>query len=63
MTKHAIALPYDAAIDLCGRLHIDVPYLPAADRHRDREEEPVSSDPHTTCTMTADPVVAASLTL
>lgn len=53
--------PDDAAIDLCGRLHLDVPYLNAGNP-RHREEEPVSSDLPTTCTMSAIPSVSASLT-
>lgn len=39
--------PYEAAIDLCGRLQVDVPYMPALDKTRGREEEPVSP-PNTT---------------
>jgi hypothetical protein len=40
---------YDAAIDLCGRLGIPVPTLPAAPP-RNREEEPVAT-PLENCTM------------
>jgi putative transposase len=39
---------YDAAIDLCERLHITLPTLPSATRHR--EEETVAPPPET-CTM------------
>lgn len=39
--------PYDAAIDLCQRLNIDLPTLPP---NRNREEEPVDR-PFETCTM------------
>jgi putative transposase len=39
---------YDAAIDLCERLHIPLPTLPSATRHR--EEETVAPQPET-CTM------------
>jgi hypothetical protein len=35
--------PYDAAMDLCGRLNIPVPALPPGNRNR--EEEPVAPDP------------------
>ena len=40
--------PYDAAIDLCQRLHISLPTLPPSSRHR--EEEHVTLPPET-CTM------------
>jgi putative transposase len=40
--------PYDAAVDLCGRLHIPLPQLAPAKRNR--EEEPVAPD-STTHTM------------
>jgi hypothetical protein len=40
--------PYDAAIDLCERLHITLPALPNKTRHR--EEEHVD-DPNNNCTM------------
>jgi putative transposase len=40
--------PYDAAIDLCQRLHIPLPTSPPATRNS--EEEPVAPDP-ATCTM------------
>lgn len=53
--------PYDAAIDLCERLHIDVPYL-RLEPPRHREEEPVSSASPTTCTITEESPVSASLT-
>ena len=33
--------PYEAAVDLCGRLHLPVPYSPRSDANGDREEEPV----------------------
>jgi hypothetical protein len=33
--------PYEAAVDLCGRLHLPVPYSPMSDANGDREEEPV----------------------
>jgi len=42
--------PYDAAVDLCQRLHLPLPTLPAANE-RNREEEPVAQ-PLETCTMT-----------
>jgi putative transposase len=32
--------PYDAAVDLCDRLHLSLPTL--SDQHRNREEEPVA---------------------
>jgi transposase InsO family protein len=35
--------PYEAAVDLCGRLHLPVPYSPTSDANGDREEEPVPS--------------------
>ncbi len=35
--------PYDAALDLCGRLGIPVPHLAHAERNK--EEEPVAPDP------------------
>jgi hypothetical protein len=35
--------PYEAAVDLCGRLHLPVPYSPKSDANGDREEEPVPS--------------------
>ena len=41
--------PYDAAIDLCQRLQITLPTLPASTRHR--EEEHVADHPET-CTTT-----------
>ena len=41
--------PYDAAIDLCARLHIPLPTLPPTTQNR--EEEPVAPAPNT-CTMT-----------
>ncbi len=41
--------PYDAAIDLCARLNIPLPTLPAT--YRNREEEPVAAQLET-CTMT-----------
>ena len=40
--------PYDAAIDLCERLHITLPTLPIPTRHR--EEEHVA-DQNNNCTM------------
>ncbi len=40
--------PYDAAIDLCERLHIPLPLLPPLTRHR--EEEPVADTPQTRTT-------------
>jgi transposase InsO family protein len=40
--------PYDAAIDLCERLHLTLPTLPVPTRHR--EEEPVA-DPDNAPTM------------
>jgi hypothetical protein len=33
--------PYEAAVDLCGRLNVPIPYLPVPDSNGDREEEPV----------------------
>jgi putative transposase len=42
--------PYDAALDLCQRLNIPVPILPAVPP-RNREEEPVALEAPT-CTMT-----------
>jgi len=45
---------YDAALDLCQRLHLRVPELPAPNPTqtlRNREEEPVDSV-STTCTIT-----------
>ena len=42
--------PYDAAIDLCERLHIPLPLLPPANRNR--EEEHVANQPET-CTTTS----------
>jgi putative transposase len=41
--------PYDAAVDLCERLHISLPILPSQTRHR--EEEHVAN-PNDNCTMT-----------
>jgi transposase InsO family protein len=41
---------YDAAIDLCERLHIPLPLLPP--QNRNREEEPVATQPET-CTTTS----------
>jgi putative transposase len=40
--------PYDAAVDLCQRLHLPLPILPSSSRHR--EEEHVAPAPET-CTM------------
>jgi hypothetical protein len=34
---------YFAAVDLCGRLHLPVPYSPMSDANGDREEEAVPS--------------------
>ncbi|MFM7070473.1 MAG: CHC2 zinc finger domain-containing protein, partial [Planctomycetota bacterium] len=34
--------PYEAAVDLCGRLNVPIPYLPMPDSDGDREEEPVA---------------------
>jgi hypothetical protein len=31
--------PYEAAVDLCGRLHLPVPYSPMSDANGDREAE------------------------
>jgi putative transposase len=42
--------PYDAALDLCERLHIPLPILPPSSRHR--EEEHVVPPPET-CTMSS----------
>jgi hypothetical protein len=42
--------PYDAALDLCDRLHIPLPILPHSSRNR--EEEPVTP-PSETCTMSS----------
>jgi putative transposase len=41
--------PYDAAVDLCQRLHVPLPLLPARPP-ADREEEPVTEGPRT-CTI------------
>jgi putative transposase len=41
---------YDAAVDLCERLHIPLPLLPSSSRNR--EEEPVAP-PSATCTMSS----------
>ena len=44
--------PYDAALDLCKRLHLPVPQLPSpTPQPRNREEEPVDPVP-VTCTIT-----------
>jgi putative transposase len=42
---------YDAAVDLCQRLHIPLPTLAPPESPRNREEEPVAPDPET-CTIT-----------
>jgi hypothetical protein len=34
---------YEAAVDLCSRLHLTVPYSPMSDVNGDREEEPAPS--------------------
>ena len=53
--------PYDAAIDLCHRLRIEVPYLPLQpDRHR--KEEPVSACQEADSTLTIQPALSDSLT-
>ncbi len=53
--------PYDAAIDLCHRLRIEVPYLLLQpDRHR--KEEPVSDCQEADSTLTKQPVLSDSLT-
>lgn len=35
--------PYEAVVDLCGRLNVPVPHSPMPDSNGDREEEPVPS--------------------
>ncbi len=40
--------PYDAAIDLCDRLHIPLPTLPPSSRNREEEHVAPPSEP---CTM------------
>jgi transposase InsO family protein len=54
-------LPYDAAVDLCQRLNIPVPYLSAPPPEH-REEEPVSPPLTTNCTMSTVPITSPSLT-
>jgi hypothetical protein len=53
--------PHDAAIDLCGRLNVSVPYLPLeAPRHR--EEEPVTTTEQKTSNVGDVPPILYPLT-
>jgi DNA primase len=53
--------PHDAAIDLCGRLNVSIPYLPLeAPRHR--EEEPVTTTEQKTSNVGDVPPILYPLT-